>query len=344
MQRAVFLSFLLWIQGLYGLAHPIDVRAKSADSLLPVHISWDLKKEQDEVVKELADIQQSAHLTRDARKTLARLMRFSGYKAPFLTIRTKHTLFLDLADVTARLKLYGIAMKCYYQSEHSAYLSDTPLLRQLSCLDTLPLIGAHDPAPLSPSASVSDILCAFDDGKVASSYALLVHVKQPVAGKRRSFARINNVGHMFITLIKYNEDSSVVCRSFGFYPHKSNLLSATPLHPSSPSIIRDDSSHEWDETAGKFISARRFKKILETLQSYDHKRYHLSHNNCTDFGLIMARLGGINIAATIGRWPLGKGSNPGSAGQSMLEGRLSNTDEDCKDPLFTSNNLLTAHR
>ena len=85
----------------------------------------------------------------------------------------------------------------------------------------------------SERLSVKEILRAFDDNKEATDYALMVNVKQPVNGKRKSFKGINNVGHMFITLIKYNADKSYVSRSFGFYPQKTGLLSATPVKPTT---------------------------------------------------------------------------------------------------------------
>lgn len=141
---------------------------------------------------------------------------------------------------------------------------------------------------------------------------------------------------MFITLIKYNEDNSFVCRSFGFYPKKSTILSATPLHPGSASVFKDDALHDWDEVAGKFITFRTFRKVMDAMAGYDQRAYHLSRNNCTDFGLSMARICGISIAAAAGRWPLGKGNNPGNAGQSMLEGKVSNIDTDYQEPLFVS--------
>jgi hypothetical protein len=179
-------------------------------------------------------------------------------------------------------------------------------------------------------------LAAFEDGKEAATYAVLVEVKQPVPGKRKSFTHINNVGHMFITLIKYNKDRSTVCRSFGFYPRKSTLFSATPFRPHSPSVFKNDAGHDWDEAAGKFISARRFRKIVEIMRSCEGSVYDLNHNNCTDFGLAIARLGGIGIADAAGHWPLGRGNNPGSAGQSLLEGKVSNLDEEDTTPLFVS--------
>ena len=149
---------------------------------------------------------------------------------------------------------------------------------------------------------------------------------------------------MFITVIKYNMDNGFVCRSFGFYPKKSNILSATPLHPGSVSVFKDDALHDWDEVAGKFISFRTFRKLMAAMERYDRQPYHLNRNNCTDFGLAMAGIGGIDITDATGHWPLGKGNNPGNAGQSMLEGKLNNIDAGYQEPLFvTANGIQRAH-
>jgi len=293
------------------------------------------------------------------------LHKIGGVKGVVWSRKLRFRFYSDLAGVSARLKLYPLAMKCYYNAVHAASEGDTTALVVEE--DELPQLGgpaergSAGPAgvgsggPMGPGADglvqrgadgqagvgarsepikMSDLLAAFEDGKEAASYAILAEVKQPVPGKRKAFTHINNVGHMFITLIKYNKDKSIVCRSFGFYPHKSSLFSATPIRPHSPSVVKDDAGHDWDEAAGKFISARRFRKIVEVLRSYDRRDYDLNHNNCTDFGLAIARLGGIGIADTWGHWPLGKGNNPGSAGQSMLEGKVSNIDEEDAASLF----------
>jgi hypothetical protein len=276
------------------------------------------------------------------------LHKIGGVKAVVWSRKLRFRFYSDLAGVSARLKLYPLAMKCYYNAVHAAGEGDTTALVVEE--DELPQLGgpagvgtgAGDSAGVgvrSEPIKMSDLLAAFEDGKEAASYAILAEVKQPVPGKRRAFTHINNVGHMFITLIKYNKDKSVVCRSFGFYPHKSSLFSATPIRPHSPSEVKDDAGHDWDEAAGKFISARRFRKIVEVLGSYDGRDYDLNHNNCTDFGLAIARLGGIGIADASGHWPLGRGNNPGSAGQSMLEGKVSNMDEEDAAPLFVSTNI-----
>jgi hypothetical protein len=221
-------------------------------------------------------------------------------------------------------------MKCYYDAsqQEDGLLADSMYYRGDTIAESEPV-------------QIDSILWAFDDGKEAVAYALLVEIKQPMPGKRKAFTHLNNVGHTFITLIKYNRDSSVVCRSFGFYPKKAGVLDATPVHPSSPSVIKDDARHEWDELAGKFISRRQFLRILDILPAYDHRVYNLNHSNCTDFGLMMAEVGGIRIDKTAGHWPLGRGNNPGSTGQSMLEGKLGATDPEDVEPLFVASGLMS---
>jgi hypothetical protein len=324
--------------------------AAGKDSVLPVRLTFSLSSANNQVNAELTDIESEYGFTMDNRKAFSRLRKLTRLHLPVWS-RLRSRLFNDLAGVSAKLKWYAIAMKCYYSGYHDPDLPD-PACGGMAEDDlpdsTFPAAGLSAGRPViarpSPPVDVADILASFNDGKTASSYAVLVEVKQPISGKRKAFTHINNVGHMFITLIKYNSDNSVVCRSFGFYPDKSSLLAATPLHPSSPSVIKDDSDHDWDEIAGKFISPKRFYKIIGALQSYEHQTYHLDRNNCTDFGLTMARIGGINITNTVGRWPLGKGNNPANAGQSMLEHKLANTDEEFSDPLFVSTNLPPANR
>jgi hypothetical protein len=182
----------------------------------------------------------------------------------------------------------------------------------------------------------------FEDGKTASSYAFLLYVKQPLPGKRKSFTGINNVGHTFITLIKYNTDNTYVSRSFGFYPKKRGFLSATPFHPGAPSVFKNDSLHEWDEAVGRFISYRKFQRIIRIIKRYNLREYDLNQNNCTNFGLNVAMIAGISIRETRGHWPLGKGSNPANAGQSILEGKIDNTDDDAPEPLFIGRSSVLA--
>lgn len=292
--------------------------------------------------------------------------------------QTKHNarFYYRLAGLFARLRMYPLAMKCYFKTLPAEETPDTvftkqalasnfieakftdPGSREIQIInrvrDTLKtgimafnnreLTGLQadslsyngDRETLSPDVKITHIVNPFDDGKAAVAYALLVHVRQPVPGKPKTFVLLNKVGHTFITLIKYNSDSSIVSRSFGFYPRKSFFLSATPLHPSSPAVFKNDTIHNWDETAGKFISARQFKRVLKVIQTYEKRRYNLNNNNCTDFGLTIAMEAGISIKNTKGKWPLGRGNNPANAGQSMLLGNISDTD----NSLFLVNDLV----
>jgi hypothetical protein len=140
-----------------------------------------------------------------------------------------------------------------------------------------------------------------------------------VPGKGKIF-KLTNTGHTFITLIKYNTDSTSVSISFGFYPHKDNLFSATPWDPSCSGTFKNDNSHKWDEVMGKFISKRRFDNILRLTKNYDGLEYHLSKNNCTDFALKAAAYAGFGVSNTKGSWPLGHGNTPAITGQSIIKG------------------------
>lgn len=316
---------LLVLAGLSGLAGP-------RDSLLPVRTAWTVLHEEKVVEAELVDIESGDHATGDHRRALNRLLKMASPGAAGWNRRVHYRLFDDLARVSARLRLYPLAMKCYYNASRQTdgLLPDSSYYREDTIAESAPV-------------RIDSIRAGFDDGKEVIAYALLVEVKQPIPGKRKAFAHISNVGHTFITLIKYNADGSIVCRSFGFYPNKAGPLDATPIHPSAPSVIKDDSKHDWDELAGRFISGRQFDKILGILRSYDHRVYNLNHSNCTDFGLLMAGIGGIRIEKTAGHWPLGRGNNPGSAGQSLLEGKVGNTDLEDSEPLFVASGLLPAN-
>ncbi len=288
----------------------------------------------------------------------------NGEKATATTQPKKHgqKFYYRLAVAFTKLRLYPLAMKCYFKTLTIENKNDsaryTPLVtasidgrqvmadniaRQRDSLQvedsiTMQIMAIHnadislinkdstsyngDAEVKSPLMKGDEILNPFEDGKKAAAYAIMIHVRQPVSGKRKVYV-LNNVGHTFITLIKYNTDSTIVSRSFGFYPKKNFPLAATPLFPSSPSTFKDDSLHSWDEVSGTFISRKNFNRILAVVKKYDHKKYQLSHNNCTDFGLTLANEAGITVTDTQGTWPLGKGNNPACMGQSLMEGKVS---------------------
>ena len=261
------------------------------------------------------------------------------------------------ANLFARLKMYPLAMKCFFKTidrenkkarkadeqtadaDNEVSFSDLPINNKDDSL--LSLQNEKVKSSKNKYTNYKRIVNTFNDGKPAVAYALLFHIKQPISGKPNVFV-FSNTGHTFITLIKYNADSTYVSCSFGFYPKKEKILFATPWDPDAESQFKDDAGHKWDEVVGKFISKRSFEKILALTKKYGDLDYHLSNNNCTDFSLKAATLAGLNIANTKASWPLGYGNNPGTTGQSLIDGKYNNTDKQPVANIFKASDITPA--
>ncbi|MDE1190913.1 MAG: hypothetical protein PW786_02050 [Arachidicoccus sp.] len=253
--------------------------------------------------------------------------------------------YYKLAVTFAKMKMYPLALKCFYRStrkireisnniDSTNYNNDdffslnqlndsifsTSSGEAVAVLGDTILINSLSKKSKSNVVNASDILQPFEDGKVSRAYGIIVHVKQPVRGKRKKIRLFHgDVGHTFISLIKYNADGSNVIRTFGFYPRKSFPLVATPLIPGTAADFKNDAAHDWDEAVGKFISKEQFDLIIDLTKKFTKERYHLSKNNCTDFGLNIASIAGIYIKNTKGKWLLGSGNDPADMGQSIRE-------------------------
>ncbi|RKR80411.1 hypothetical protein BDD43_0517 [Mucilaginibacter gracilis] len=290
------------------------------------------------------------------RKKLLSYLKTIEVQNTTATSQAKVKFYYHMANIFARLRLYPLAMKCFLKtvpktakekSRQPESVTDTDSDQVDTTEEGYLAINSKDDSLVnyhavalklnrpveSKAITYERIRQTFDDGKEAVAYAMLFHVKQPVRGKRKVFV-LNNVGHTFITLIKYNSDYTYTSLSVGFYPKKDNLLSATPLIPSTSSVFKDDSGHAWDEVLGKFISKRKFEKIQGLIGQYNGIKYNLSKNNCTDFGIKAAQLAGIGMTETYGTWPLGRGNNPAITGQSILEHKFLNTDPGNADAIF----------
>lgn len=291
-------------------------------------------------------------------------------------------LYYNLAIVFARQKNYPLAMKCFYKTGYVYQQTffkrkrrhfitvDTITLAHSTSSDINNSLEAAEPSDLfddavidadifntdtvsmtdnpfaaeSPYIAPADVLNAFDDGREAMAYGIMVHVKQPVPGKKNIFVRLHKVGHTFITLVKFNTDKSSTAKTFGFYPEKNNYLAATPIIPATQSAFKNDVLHDWDEVIGKFIPQKQFERILGFIEQTSGKKYNLNSNNCTDMALQIANIANIEIEDTKGSWPLGRGNNPASAGQSILKGKFKNTDTNSQHGLFACSNNLFINR
>jgi len=322
----------------YSLAHVATTPQSTSDSAAAVNIS----REQHKLLNYLNDLGMS-----DQKH------------------RTNKKFYYHMANVFARLKLYPLAMKCFFKA---ARVNDNDTDEDNISNDSLNTVkyralqvSSKDDAVVQSTAlllkteaaskrrkrikksrptSFPQIVSNFNDGKTAVAYALLFHVKQPAPGKPKIFVGVNT-GHTFITLIKYNADSTYASTSFGFYPDKDQVLSATPLAPTTSAIFKDDTGHLWDEVLGKFISRRSFENILELTQKFEGMTYNLNKQNCTDFGLQAAHIVGIHINDTFGKWPGGRGNNPAVTGQSILSGKISNDGAIKEGELFVDETVST---
>jgi hypothetical protein len=242
-----------------------------------------------------------------------------------------------LATLFTRFRLYPLAMKCFFKTlrPDSLTTDDLPVTeKDEQLLETqVQEIGSEARKTKCNMVHASDIVSVFNDGKQALAYAMVFHVKQPVRGKKKVFKLIY-AGHTFITLVKYNTDSTYASITFGFGPRKSNVLEATPIIPSAHSSFFNDAGYPADEVIGKFISRRKFEKILRLTEQYEGVTYHLSTNNCTDFGLKVANIAGLEVSETYGKWPLGKGNSPGITGESILLGKFTDKDTNNQSRLF----------
>jgi hypothetical protein len=301
---------------------------------------------------DVLDAENNFRQSGNMQKTMMKLLHIAGMKKIIRNNTLGTRILLDIANISTRLKMYPLAMKCYnqairikrgkgvYACTDVQYAVDITSDLRLIVADSLEITGHHAVCMASSLPILSrDIQESFQDGKRAAAYAIILHVKQPVSGKRKAFCHINNVGHTFITLVKLNDDNSSVTQSFGFYPAKKYFLSATPVRPGDQSVIKDDALHTWDETVAKFISKEKFNRILANLEKFSHARYNLNRNNCTDFGLSEALIAGIDIQETSGKWPLGKGNNPANTGQSLLEMKFENKDSEFPE-IFPINESL----
>ena len=290
-------------------------------------------------------------------KRLLKYLKDLGVPEQQYNYQSNKKFYYHLANVFARLRLYPLAMKCFFKAARlnrididSLHLSDAGLNNSpnrsfgLSSIDDsivdtkVEALKIKAKIRRSKRTDFQQIISNFNDGKTAVAYALLFHVKQPAPGKRKIFVGVNT-GHTFITLIKYNSDATYASASFGFYPDKDHLLSASPIFPTTSAIFKDDSGHLWDEVLGKFISKRKFERILELTRNFEGMAYNLNRQNCTDFGLQAADLAGIHIGDTFGKWPLGRGNNPARTGQSILMGKVIN-DAAVDEEIFIDDTVL----
>ncbi len=163
--------------------------------------------------------------------------------------------------------------------------------------------------PTNQIANISDHLKCYDRTQGAT---FSVYAAQPRPGTRQTWSGnmlSPNVGHTFVSITQGG-----ITRVMGFYP----ALGISPLNPSGPSVLSDDSDHDYSVRINFTLTPSQLANLLAYISAYPGA-YDLNNYNCTDFGIGASGAAGFPLPATDGSWGPGPnhGRNPGGLGQDM---------------------------
>lgn len=163
---------------------------------------------------------------------------------------------------------------------------------------------------LGPSNIINDLSIYLKCFNLSQNAVLTIYVDQPKANSAEPWAGSvtdPNVGHTFIAIQQGN-----IRRVFGFYPKGSVDPYSSPR---GPSAFGNNENHIFDVALAIPINANQLKNVLNTSINATTSSYDLNTFNCTDFGIKIGNLVGLNLPESNGTWPGGGGSNPGALGQ-----------------------------
>ncbi|MET7256385.1 hypothetical protein [Dyadobacter fermentans] len=141
---------------------------------------------------------------------------------------------------------------------------------------------------------------------------LSIYVEQPNPGTRDPYSGNIvsgiDVGHSFLSI-----NQGGVTRIVGFYPTAGGV---TPLQPSQAGGLIRDSGHHYDVKIDIYLTGAELNSVLNKIGTTP-STYNLNTYNCTNFVIDAARAAGVNLPATVGKWPGGAGLNPGDLGEDL---------------------------
>ncbi len=200
-----------------------------------------------------------------------------------------------------------------YEGEEECYADGTctpPLYWAQVESEEVPKVITNIMIDVESTPKIEDIkkeLKSFDKSKPAK---LTIFVEQAIENSREVTARL---GHTFVGI-----EQEGIIRHLGFYPDNgggANLIS------NQNSEIHDNSGSPFHVSITIQISSGQLSSIINYIENYPTK-YDLNNYNCSDFGIGVASLGGLNLPSTIGVGSqfgivLFEGRNPGDLGEDM---------------------------
>ncbi|MFH7012711.1 hypothetical protein ACHRV5_12630 [Flavobacterium sp. FlaQc-52] len=160
--------------------------------------------------------------------------------------------------------------------------------------------------PAKVITNIKEYLKCFDLSKGAE---LVIYVDQPIANSPDAYTMGGDVGHTFVAIQQGN-----IRRVVGYWP----ATSVDPItSPTDTKAFGNDENHYFDVSISTGINASQLANIINYATNTAPSTYNLNSYNCTDFGIAVGKLGGLNLNDSYGTWPGGGGSNPGQLGQNI---------------------------
>jgi hypothetical protein len=177
--------------------------------------------------------------------------------------------------------------------------------------------------PDLPIIDMSTYLECFDTSQPA---IITIYVDQPIADNPATYSGAGVIGHTFVSIEQGGNISS-----FGFYPNSGNIYPI--VNEQANSVMGNDESHTFDVSISIEVDGTTLQDIIDSSVNFNNT-YDLNDYNCSDFGIEIANLAGINLTEADGSWPGGGGSNPGTLGQEIRN--INNSDTTINDQGGTS--------
>jgi len=153
------------------------------------------------------------------------------------------------------------------------------------------------------AADIVDMLECFDLNQDAT---VTIYVEQPLPGSPTT-SYLLNPGHTFVSI-----EQGTNIAVFGYYPEEGVNPLTGDIEDSG--IIADNAGHEYDVSISTSISADQLTDIIA--YSIDApETYNLNTYNCSDFGIEIGNISGLELPDADGTWINGGGSNPGVLGE-----------------------------
>ncbi|MDF2514745.1 MAG: hypothetical protein K0R59_41 [Sphingobacterium sp.] len=153
---------------------------------------------------------------------------------------------------------------------------------------------------------------------VAEPAQLTVYVQEANEGTR-DLVGSNEVGHVFVGI-----KQSGIERYYGFYPESGANSALVAVGKDYKAELRDNSSEMYHVSISKTVTASQLSAII-TYANTPPTTYNVNSYACTDFGIAVGKLGGIDLPSTKVSNLVFKGTSPGNLGEDIRNGSFPNT-------------------